>query len=119
MHGKKLKFIGYSVLLMLSNVFIYSAESVLLRDVPDYSWYAGCFGTASGNLMGYWDRHGFPNFYTGPTANGLAPLDTKGTNAGIRSLWVSQAGFDGRPIDQPGHIDDYWEFFVDENFYSY
>src|SRR5437868_14188615 len=88
-------------------------ENVYITDVPDYAWYAGCFGTASGNLMGYWDRHGFPNFYTGPTANGVAPLDSNGANASIHSLWVSRAGVDGRPADQPGHGDDYWQVLKD------
>src|SRR6185503_15811571 len=45
-----------------------SADSnVYLLDVPDYQWYAGCFGTACGKLAGYWDRHGMSDFYTGPT----------------------------------------------------
>jgi hypothetical protein len=92
---------------------------VSLTDVPDYSWYAGCFGTAAGNLMGYWDRHGLPNMYAGPTAGGVAPLNSFGSNAGIRSLWASKAGFDGRPANQPGHIDDYWEYFTSEIRYSY
>ncbi len=84
--------------------------NVYLTEVPDYEWYDGCFGTATGNLMGYWDRHGFPNFYTGPTAGGIAPLDSFSVNGnyGIRSLWVSKAGLDGRPADQPGHEDDYY-----------
>src|SRR5258708_35582462 len=98
---------------------IWGTESVMLTEVPDYAWYAGCFGTASGNMMGYWDRHGFPKFYTGPTAGGVAPLDNAGPNEGICSLWASKAGFDGRPANQPGHIDDYWEYFVDEFSYSY
>ena len=96
-----------------------SSENVLLTDVPDYTWYAGCFGTASGNLMGYWDRHGFPNFYTGPTGDGLAPLNSNGANVGIRSMWASKAGLDGRPADQFGHIDDYWLFYRDDLSFSY
>ena len=79
-----------------------------LVDVPDYEWHAGCFGTATGNLMGYWDRHGMSNFYAGPTGGGLAPLNSRGINAGIRALWASRAGVDGRPGTMPGHIDDYW-----------
>jgi len=81
---------------------------VHLTDVPDYDWHAGCFGTASGNLMGYWDRHGLPDFYTGPTGGGLAPLNSFGANNGIRSLWASEAGIDGRPANMPGHFDDYY-----------
>ncbi len=83
-------------------------DLILLTGVPDYEWHAGCFGTATGNLMGYWDRHGFPDFYTGPTAAGLAPLNSFGANQNIFSLWASQAGRDGRPANSPGHIDDYW-----------
>src|SRR5262245_51378571 len=93
---------------------------VQLTEVPDYTWYAGCFGTASGNLMGYWDRHGLPDLYTGPTGGGVAPLDTWSTaNKGIRSMWASKAGFDGRPANRPGHIDDYWVNYANDNSYSY
>jgi hypothetical protein len=97
---------------------LFAAENVQIVDVPDYAWYAGCFGTAAGNLMGYWDRHGFPNFYAGPTNGGLAPLDNSTPNVGIESMWVSKAGFDGRPANQPGHADDYWEVLNDGG-YSY
>ena len=82
---------------------------VYLLDVPDYQWYGGCTGTGLGIIMGYWDRNGFPDFYTGPTADGFAPLTSSElTNYGIRALWTSKAGLDGRPADQPGHYDDYW-----------
>ena len=65
-----------------------------LLEVPDYEWHLGCFGTTTGNLAGYWDRHGMPNCYTGPTSDGVAPLDSqiRNGNYGIRSLWASQAG---------------------------
>ena len=39
--------------------------AMVLTDVPDYQWHAGCFGTACGNLMGYWDRHGLPDRIVG------------------------------------------------------
>lgn len=89
----------------------WAAENVYLTEVPDYEWHHGCFGTASGNLIGYWDRRGLSEFYTGPTANGVAPLTSFGSNRGILSLWASQAGLDGRPMSQPGHHDDYWQFY--------
>jgi hypothetical protein len=85
-----------------------AAVDVYLTEVPDYAWYGGCFGTACGNLMGYWDRHGFPDFYTGRTAGGVAPLNSVGANHDIVSLWTSKAGRDGRPTTLPGHEDDYW-----------
>jgi hypothetical protein len=109
---------------------VLAGSEVWLTEVPDYEWHAGCFGTACGNLMGFWDRHGLTDFYTGPTAGGVAPLDDRdasywvhpGVNyRGIRSLWASRAGVDGRPLDQPGHIDDYWEKYDGEGWgqYSY
>jgi len=88
-----------------------------IAGVPDYDWYAGCFGTACGNLMGYWDRNGFPDFYTGPTAGGFAPLNASGVNVGIRSMWASKAGFDGHT--GPGHIDDYWRVYANDFVFSY
>ena len=86
----------------------HAIENVYLTEVPDYEWHVGCFGTATGNLIGYWDRHGFPQFYTGPTRAGEAPLNSFGRNQDILSLWASQAGLDGRPLAQPGHYDDYY-----------
>lgn len=87
------------------NIGIHAQPYVYLTEVPDYSWHAGCFGTATGNLGGFWDRHGFPDVYTGPTEGGVAPLEDV---ASIRSMWASQKGLDGRPSTSPGHIDDYW-----------
>jgi len=87
------------------------AVNVFLTGVPDYAWYYGCMGTASGNLMGYWDRHGFSDFYTGMANGGRAPMNTGGNNDAIISLWASKAGFDGRSTDMPGHLDDYWVGF--------
>jgi len=89
---------------------VWGYEDVYLTGVPDYQWEYGCFGTACGNLMGYWDRHGLPDFYTGPTAGGVAPLTSYSWqgHGGIIALWASKAGLDGRPSNQPGHVDDYW-----------
>ena len=88
-----------------------AAVNVYLTEVPDYAWNYGCMGTAAGNLMGFWDRHGFPGFYTGLANGGVAPLISgAGT---ISSLWVSKAGIDGRPADKPGHYDDYYLGYED------
>src|SRR5688500_3968890 len=108
--------VSFAGVILAAPWLVVRAENVIIVDVPDYTWYAGCFGSASGNLMGYWDRNGFPNFYTGPTAGGVAPLDSNDSNNGIRSLWASRAGFDGRPADKPGHTEDYWEFFSDAGY---
>ena len=85
-------------------------EDVRIDGVPDYEWHMGCFGTATGNLMGFWDRNGYPDFYTGPTGGGVAPLNSRASqgNQGIFSLWASKAGRDGRPSQQAGHEDDYY-----------
>lgn len=90
-----------------------------LVETPNYHWYAGCFGTASGNLAGFWDRNGLPELYTGPTGGGVAPLNSLGANVGIRSMWASKAGLDGRPADKPGHIDDYWAYYPSDGNFSY
>ena len=103
-----------SIVAALSAASSFADSNIRIIDVPDYSWYAGCFGSATGNLTAFWDRNGFPDFYTGPTNGGLAPLNSNGSNAGIRSLWASKAGFDGRPANQPGHIDDYWTYYTSE-----
>jgi hypothetical protein len=107
----RLPFLTLIALLSLTALSTRAQSWVYLTEVPDYTWYAGCFGTATGNLMGYWDRHGMTNFYSGPTAGGVAPLDTCGSNIGIRSMWASRAGFDGRSLNSPGHIDDYWSSY--------
>ncbi len=65
--------------------------------------------------MGYWDAHGFSNFYTGPTAGGTAPINNSGTNSGIKSLWASEAGVDGRSSTNYGHVDDYWIGYQNED----
>lgn len=59
-------------------------------------------------LFAYWDRNGYSNIYTGPTAGGVAPLVSSGTNSGIVALWASKAGLDGRPSNHYGHVDDYY-----------
>lgn len=104
-------FLRRALLLAFGGAVAMSARAqrwVEIVDVPNYAWHAGCFGTASGNLMGFWDRNGFPDFYTGPTGGGIAPLDTVGGNWNIRGMWASQRGVDGRPSTQDGHMDDYW-----------
>ena len=101
------------VAFVVANGKTVGGENVYLMNVPDYHWHAGCFGTASGNLIGYWDRNGFPAFYDGPTNGGLAPLNSRSSlgNDGILALWASRAGWDGRPEDRPGHFDDYYHAY--------
>jgi len=95
------------MILFAANVPANGQQDVYLEDVPDYNWYYGCFGTASGNLFGYWDRNGLPDIYTGPVNGGVAPLNTSGTNAHIWTMWASRAGYGGRATNDWGHVDDY------------
>ena len=106
-----LKWVTSGWFCLLAAMTAMPAVNVFLTGTPDYAWYYGCMGTASGNLMGYWDRHGFPDFYTGRANGGRAPMNTGGNNDAIISLWASKAGFDGRPTDMSGHLDDYWVGF--------
>jgi hypothetical protein len=39
------------------------AVPVVLDYVPSYNWYHGCSPTASANIMGYWDLHGYDNLF--------------------------------------------------------
>ena len=120
MNGITMRLFRIGLACLCASVLPAVADSdVYLLGVPDYTWYAGCFGTACGNLMGYWDRHGMEDFYTGPTAGGVAPMLNSSTNIGIRSMWASRAGMDGRPANQPGHIDDYWLSYISDSTFSY
>ena len=106
-----LRFFALFFLFLAAGARLIADEDVILREMPDYTWFAGSLSTACGNLVGYWDRHGLSDFYTNGTANGIAPLNSFGNNSGIRSMWVSAAGLDGQSYSKPGHIDDYWGAF--------
>jgi len=109
-----IRLFGHSAfaLFCLSLVSLRAQTDIYLLEVPNYNWYAGCFGTACANLMGFWDLHGLPDFYTGPTGGGAAPLNSCGINNGILSMTATKAGFDGRPANKPGHMDDYWSTYI-------
>ena len=46
-------------------------------------------------------------------------MDSSPANVGIRSMWASKAGMDGRPANKPGHIDDYWRIYSSDGNFSY
>ncbi len=94
---------------------VYPTESsILIPDVPAYEWSFGCTATSAAMIAGYYDRNGFQNIYSGPTNNGVMPLDNSvwgsiTINGEIRKqcpLSVSRNGLDGRT--SRGHVDDYW-----------
>ncbi len=89
----------------------------IISDVPSYDWSYGCSATAAAMMMAYYDRNGYPNMYTGPTNNGVMPLDNSIWNAGSGGeggdgecpLSATNQGIDGRTIR--GHVEDYWVTF--------
>ena len=96
-----------------------SQSAVMLDEVPTSTWTYGCSATAAGMIFGYYDRHGYPNMYTGPTNGGVAPLANLGQGnnpsnpiAGACSIIATQNGFDG--LTANGHVDDYWSGSGDE-----
>ncbi|MFH2039756.1 MAG: C39 family peptidase, partial [Chloroflexota bacterium] len=84
--------------------------------VPTYSWVFGCSAVSGAMIAGYYDRNGYANMYTGPTAGGVMPLtDTSwpSWNDGYETypnnpLIASHKGVDGRAAALKGSIDDYW-----------
>ncbi len=93
--------------LLFFAVGVWADRDVYLTETPGYAWFYGCFGTGSGQLLGYWDRHGFSNLYTGPVNGGLAPLNSSGANTNIWTMWATRAGHGGRASNNWGHVDDY------------
>ena len=55
-------FINFICLLILLPQSIL-AVPVVLDYVPSYNWYHGCSPTASANIMGYWDLHGYDGMF--------------------------------------------------------
>lgn len=90
--------ISFAVLILISSAGgVWAQQNVYIADLPDYAWHRGCFGTATGNLMGFWDRNGYPDVYTGSANGGVAPTTSWSPNEDIKHLWASEA-----------HDRDYW-----------
>ncbi len=85
-----------------------------LTEVPAFDWSYGCSATSAAMMMGYYDRHGYPNMYSGPTNGGVCPLNNSvwghtsypGVTCGECPLSAAHQGIDGRATR--GHVDDYW-----------
>ncbi len=90
------------------------ATAVMLTGVPTFEWVFGCSAVSAAMISGYYDGHGFPNMYSGPTNGGVAPLTdsawgtwSDGTDIYPNNpLIASKLGVDGRT--SRGSIDDYW-----------
>ncbi|NQV17541.1 MAG: T9SS type A sorting domain-containing protein [Armatimonadetes bacterium] len=82
--------------------------------VPAFDWSFGCSATAAAMIAGYYDRVGYDNMYTGPTNDGIMPLDNTCwpdtiINGQLRHqcpLSATCMGLDGRTTF--GHVDDFW-----------
>ncbi len=84
--------------------------------VPAFKWVFGCSAVSGAMIAGYYDRNGYSNMYTGPTAGGVMPLaedatwgswtDVVGDPYPNNPLIASHQGLDGRATK--GSIDDYW-----------
>ena len=87
---------------------------VVLPNFPDYAWNYGCTPTAAAMIAGWYDSHGFEHLYTGPSNNGVAPIDdsfwTPWTDGykyyPANPISGSKMGHDGR--ESHGSIDSYW-----------
>ncbi len=90
------------------------AMQLNILTVPAYAWSFGCSATSGAMIAAYYDRTGYANMYTGPTNNGVMPLDSSpwpSWTDGLRwyaqcPLTASRLGLDGRATR--GSIDDYW-----------
>jgi len=92
------------------------AGDVILDGAPAFTWCYGCSATSAGMMMGYYDRHGYPNMYTGPANGGVCPLNNEDWwghtyyasfgNVGECPFVASHKGIDNRATG--GHVEDYW-----------
>ncbi len=76
-----------------------AGEPVLLSDVPDYPWWYGCTPTATGMLLGYYDRHGYDGLRYDELVPGVvAELSTfTNVDSPMQAFMAS-----------PGHIEDFY-----------
>ncbi len=103
--------LGFKRSIVNTNIKSSSTKTIV---TPAYDWSFGCAATSAAMMAGYYDRNGYPDVYTGPTAGGVAPLDNSayGTvtiNGNVLSqtpLSATRNGLDGRTTR--GHVDDYW-----------
>lgn len=81
-------------------------SAVVLGDVPTSRWTYGCAATAAGMVLGYYDRNGYSEMYTGRRNRGVAPLKNLGN---ATALIASKKGRDGNRSF--GHVNDYWRAY--------
>jgi PKD repeat protein len=91
-----------------------SSSSILLQNVPAFVWSFGCSSTSAAMAAGYYDNNGYPEIYTGPTNEGVMPMDNScwgmvTINEEQRNQCPLSATMEGLDARQTrGHVDDYW-----------
>ncbi len=97
--------------LALSAVPKIKTGDVTIAGVPAFTWSYGASATAGAMIAGYYDRTGYPDMYTGPTNGGIMPLTNTSWGVNQCPLSATKSGLDGRSINKPGHVDDYYSSF--------
>ncbi len=82
------------------------ASTAKLNNVPAFDWSYGCSPTAAAMMMGYYDRIGYANMYTGQTDGGICPLTNAIWGTGECPISATHICIDGRTTN--GHVEDYW-----------
>lgn len=115
-----------------------TTRSSVILDVPAYSWSYGCVPTAAAMLSAYYDRRGYDNLYTGPTNDGVMPMDNSVWGSYTHQIWADSIYVGVSPngswidstyvvyeevrdqcplsaskmgvdgLESKGHVDDYW-----------
>jgi hypothetical protein len=80
-------------------------------ELPSSTWDFGCSAGTAGEIAAFYDKHEYPNIYTGPTNGDVMPLDENPwpvftDSSAANPLITSMKGVDGRT--DIGSIDDYW-----------
>jgi len=89
-------------------------KTAVTLTTPAFDWTYGCSATSAGMMFGYYDRNGYPNFYTGPAGGGVCPLTNEtwgkstypGVTCGNCPIVATKQGVDARA--DYGHVNDYW-----------
>ena len=86
-----------------------------LLSIPAFDWSFGCAATSAAMIAGYYDNNGYPEMYTGPTDDGVMPMDNSSWGSWVDGsgatrkqcpLSATRNGLDGR--SGLGHVDDFW-----------
>ena len=98
-----------------------TSGATIIDDVPAFTWCFGCSATSAAMIAGYYDRSGYPNLYSGPTNNGLLPLNndeywTTWKDSCLDTRNRAPVSATQKELDEQadrGHVDDYWVCYGD------